>query len=105
MVKIPLSGISLTLTVVTAKGTNKIEILNGFYKNRQYTTLTLIDKTLVLSDNTGDVVIASDIVMLSIYLHRVRDHVSRILGNQDVYLYGINAVPEGKEREILEKLL
>ena len=106
MVKINISEVDLTLNVTAADRSFTVDLFKGLYKNKKYTTLFIFDRALVLSANDGsEVVLGTNVVTVSVNYHTVKDKLSRILQDSAVYLYGVDAIPEGQEREVLKNLI
>ncbi len=47
----------------------------------------------------------SDVVSVYINIKGVLDKIAEILNDKTVYLAGSDIIPEGKEKEVIEKLL
>ena len=101
MVKLDLSGINISIEVITSKGSQAIEIMNGRYKNSLFDYMVATDKILVL-EGEKRVVMPFDVAYLKV--ETISERLSNVLGDE-VYTEGLAAIPEGNERELLEKLL
>jgi len=101
MVKLDLSGINIFIEVVTFQGSQVMEIMNGRYKSNSFDYMVITDKVLVL-EGEKRIIVPFDVIYLKV--ETIYEKLSNILGDE-VYTEGITAIPEGKERELLEKLI
>ncbi|MCX6262838.1 MAG: hypothetical protein NTY95_18710 [Bacteroidia bacterium] len=101
MVKLDLSGINISIEIVTSRGSQVIEIMNGRYKNNSFDYMVVTDKVLVL-EGEKRIIVPFDVIYLKV--ETIYEKLSNILGDE-IYTEGIAAIPEGKERELLEKLI
>jgi hypothetical protein len=101
MVKLDLSGINISIEIVTSRGSQVIEIMNGRYKNNSFDYMVVTDKVLVL-EGEKRIIVPFDVIYLKV--ETIYEKLSNILGDE-IYTEGIVAIPEGKERELLEKLI
>ncbi|MEM3646920.1 MAG: hypothetical protein QW334_02075 [Thermofilum sp.] len=106
MVKIDLRGTVVTLHIITERGEEKLTLTNGkptrdTGTGKTYHSALVVDNTIILE---GSEISCIPFKALYVFPLSVKDALARLIGDE-VYLSGISAVPEGKERAILEKLL
>jgi hypothetical protein len=104
MVKIPLLQNDYSIDILTTKSSKKVEIKKGVYNGKEYHTLIINDSSIfVEGDNNANYLIASDTVAIYITSKRLLERIAEILKDESICI--TNTIPEGKEKEILQKLL
>lgn len=106
MIKYYLAKQHVTLKIYNEVGDNPetIVITDGVYKGRIYASL-LLDNAHILLEGDEIHVLSKNVGITIIETLSIKDRIAQILNNDSIYLSGINAVPEGREREVLEQLI
>lgn len=106
MIKILLSMQVVTIKVYGDSNSQHktIVIKNGSYNKKLYRHLVLAEGNLVL-EGEEMAVLASSAKVLSIEMENIERKIAKLIGNEEIYLRGIDAVPEGREREIIKNLI
>jgi len=76
-----------------------------FYNNEQFQFITFTENTISLESADTMKLIANNAFIVQIEIKGIRQKIYELTGNADIFISGIDAVPEGKEREILAKLI
>ena len=104
MIKIPLLQNDYSIDILTTKGSKKVEIKNGIYNGKGYNTLIINDSSIFAEgDNNTNCLITSDAVAVYITPRGLLERIAEILNDESICI--TNTIPEGKEKEILQKLL
>lgn len=104
MTKIQLLNNDIVFTVASNGKTESIEIKNGGYKNKHFTNAVISDNAIIL-EGDENIVIAPSSIAVYVNIKSVAGKIAGILQDDAVYLSKIDAIPRGREREVLEKLI
>lgn len=106
MTKLYLAKHEITLKIYTdATSTPQtIVIKDGVYKKQTYASLLLFEGNVMLEgDNITVLSIEAKAVVVQIESTIMK--LANLLENKNIYIEGIKAIPEGKERELLEAII
>jgi hypothetical protein len=98
MIKVRLVNNDFILTIATSGQTKQIEITNGKYNGKNYSDIIFSNDNIIL-EGDDDIVLQTSVAAAFITVKGIRNKIAEILGNEDVYLIGINAIPEGEEKK------
>lgn len=102
MIKIRLIGNDINFTLLRNGKTEIIEIKNGSYNEVSYHNVIISNNALILE---GENSLAFDsIVGVYVTPKTAAEKIADILQDNSVCLVGVDAIPKGSEREILERL-
>lgn len=104
MIKVELMGSKLIIDVLTAKKSKRMVIANGFVDGEHFNYLTFSDGKLFLEGERMRVLVDrydGIIIKFANPLDVLVDH----FGDVSILSDGVNAIPEGKEREALSVIL
>lgn len=104
MTKLSLCGLTVTFVFISLEGSDAVTIRNGGYGDKSYSH-AIIGGNYVLLDGEETSLLRSGYVSLRIEVANPRRTIAQALGNDSVYVAGIDAVPEGREREILSAIM
>lgn len=104
MTKIHLIHNNIVFTVLAGNKIRKIEIKNGIFDNKKFTSAIITNNAIIL-EGDENIVLENSISAIYINPKSIIDQLSEILQNDSIYLSGINAIAEGEERAIIEKLI
>lgn len=91
---------------LTDKKKEKIEIKSGVYQGKQYVNAIITNNSLLLEgDMENVVVISNSCIAIYITVKSIIERIADIMQDESVYISKMNAISEGKEREILEQLI
>jgi hypothetical protein len=105
MTKIPLLNHIIRLKVFTDVGSDAkaIEIKNGVYENLQYTSLVILGDTIII-DGDEPIILVDRVKMTDLKILSAVDMIAEALNDDSAYIYKTDAIPEGREREILRAI-
>ncbi|MGC9100097.1 MAG: hypothetical protein ACP5HC_02365 [Caldisericum sp.] len=105
MVKINLLGQEITFEIITSTRRNKkITVKNGIYDNRYFSNAVITEHAVIL-EGDENLLIESEVCAVYVTVASIKDRIANILQDDTVYLSPNEAIPEGKERELLMKLI
>lgn len=104
MVRILLAGSVLKVKILKDKQVKEVYVDNGVYDKKTYRYLIITDGKVFL-DGEDLEVLANKYDGISIEYANPLDILVDHYHNPAIYIEGINAIPEGKEREALNLLL
>lgn len=105
MLKIKIAGNDIIITIATATGGQKqIEIVKGQYEKRYYSNIVFLNNAIIL-EGDEEKVLATNVITASVKVKSVKQQIAEILGNEEIYLLGIDAIPDRQERAILERMI
>lgn len=104
MTKIQLLNNDLTFMIASNGKTEKIDIKNGVFKNKRFLSVVITDKAVML-EGDENIVLRENVVAIYVNIKSVAEKIAEILQNDEVYLSKIGAIAEGRERQVLEKLI
>ena len=102
MLKIPLQDNTFVLELVS-QGKN-IEIKNGLCEGGEYHSLTFCDGALIL-EGDSPLLLARDEPAIYITVKGTLSRIAEILKDESVLVRKMDSIPEGREREVLKKLM
>lgn len=107
MVRFKISDTDLIIKFFSSSSGSErqIEIKNGFYNNEQFQFITFTENTVFLESIDNIKVVANNASLVQIEIKGIKQKIYELTGNGDIFISGIDAVPEGKEREILAGLI
>jgi hypothetical protein len=105
MVKIKLHDNIIIRITSGSKPPTDILLKGKIHKGIIWTNLVVTDNCVILENSDDTILLASDVKLIQVESQSIKDCIYEITGNPDVLLHGIKAIDEGKEREILSKLL
>lgn len=106
MTRIPLSNhnVKIKIFVNIDSEPRVVEIKHGEYNFKNY-SLLIINGGTVMLDGDEPIILADRAQAIDVSIPSVMDIIAEKLKNHEVYLRKIDAIPEGKEREILEGII
>jgi hypothetical protein len=106
MTKLHLAKHEIILKIYSELGDQPeiIEIKNGSYNKKVYASLVMSEGSVILE---GDemAVLATGTKAVTLQIKNNVMKLAELLNNDSIYIDGINAIPEGRERELLQALL
>ena len=96
----------VTIKIYTMTGTDPqiIEIKDGIYKRNRYASLLLSENNVILEGDSINI-LATDTKTVIIQTKNILMQLTELLKNDRIYIDGIDAIPAGEERNILEALI
>jgi hypothetical protein len=105
MVKINLLGHDITFEIITStKRNKKIIIKNGVYDNKHFSSAISVGNAVIL-EGDENLLIENEACAVYITITTVKDKLADMLQDNTIYLSSDEAIPEGRERELLLKLI
>jgi len=104
MVKIVLAGSILRVKILKDNQVKEIHISNGIYDKKIYRDIVITDGKIFLYGDELKV-LANKYDGLVIEFMSPLDVLAEYFKNYAIYIEGVNAIPEGKEREALSLLM
>jgi len=104
MIKLQLIGNSIVFEILSDTKKDKIVINNGVYNGKKYDYVVFANGSIVL-EGEENTLLERSYKAVYITIKSILDKIADILQNDDVYLSGIDSIPTGAERELIEKLL
>lgn len=106
MVKIPIINniVHIKILAETGQPATILEIRYGSYSNGIYQALIINDETVML-EGVESVILSTNAKRVDIDVPGIMSLISKAINDQSVYLKRIEAIPEGKERDILSCLM
>lgn len=107
MFRIDLLNNTIKFTLLYSGSSSQVELIitNGRYKDRSFQSAVYTEGSLFLEGADGALLIRDNIKALYCKAISIKDIVAEHLGSRDIYMEGIDAVPSGKERDILAFLI
>jgi len=106
MVKLSLAKHEVTVKIYSGIGEtpNKTVIKNGYYNHKIYASLVLSEESAFLEGDEIQV-LATEAKIIVIQIENMIMKLSKLLKDDNIYSHGIDAIPEGVERELLQALI
>jgi hypothetical protein len=106
MVKIILALQTVTIKIYGEANTQHRTtiIKNGLHNKKMYSHLVFTEGNVLLEGKEA-MVLATNAKIVDIEVENIEQKIAKLVGNRDIYLKGIDAVPEGKERELVKNLI
>lgn len=106
MVKIPIINniVQIKILAETDQPATIIEIRYGSYCLNVYQAIIVNNETVML-EGVETVILSTNAKRVDIDIPGLMSLISKAINNKDVYLQKMEAIPEGKEREILAYLM
>lgn len=107
MFRIDLLNNTIKFTLLYSGSSSQVELIiaDGRYKDRCFHSAVYTEGSLFLEGADGALLIRDNIKALYCKIPSIKDIVAEYLGSQDIYLQGVDAIPEEKERDVLRKLI
>lgn len=107
MVKIKIFNLEVTVEILYINRKEKIEIKHGKYKDKDgtYDELVIAEGKILLQSSHDTQVIASSAEVVNIIIKSPIEKLVEHFQDDDIYLGGINAIPEDRTREALAVVL
>lgn len=83
----------------------EVEIKNGYYLKKQYSTLILSEESIIIEGSAGASVIAVKTKLVDITVRSAVEIVADTLNDSSVYIAKADAIPEGMERAMLRQIM
>ncbi len=97
--------VSICIYSEGGKEPRKLTINNGMHNKKKFSSLVLSEGDVILDGNDGMFVLATGTKTITVNITDTLTKLAKQLGNEDIYFNGIDAVPEGKEKELLQALI
>lgn len=106
MVKIPIINniVRIEILAETGQPATITEVRYGSYSHNVYQSLLINNETVML-EGAETVIISTNAKRVDIDFPGVMSLISKAINDKSVYLKRMEAIPEGKEREILAYLM
>lgn len=104
MVKITLLGNDFVLNFLTKGKNTRIEIKNGEYQDMHFHSIVLDNNSIIL-EGDDSLLLYDNVAAVYIKAIGVLNKLADILNDDSIYIAKMEAIPEGKEREMLTKLI
>jgi hypothetical protein len=105
MIKINLLNHEIIFEIIApAKRSRKIIIKNGIYDGKYFSNAIIIGGTVIL-EGDENLLIENEACAVYITVTSIKDRLATILQDNTIYLSPAEAIPEGRERELLLKLI
>jgi len=108
MTEIPLTDLSVIIEIHdTSDGLPRKYILkDGKHINgKTYSSLMIIDEKVALKGGIDTLLISTEAKIITVTVKSSIEKASEILNDTNIFMSGIDAIPEGQEREILAAIL
>ncbi|WP_028845463.1 hypothetical protein [Thermodesulfovibrio thiophilus] len=105
MLKIKIGDNDLIIRIFSSNTERTLEINKGLYDDKYWQFLVFTENTVFLEGADSVKILAVNNVMIQIEIKSVKQRLRDLTNNADVLAFGIDAIPKGKERDFLEKLL
>ena len=104
MIKLHLLGNDLEINIVKDSKVQKIAINNGIYNNKRFSDIIFTRNSILLEGDDVELV-AEYFAAVYITVKNIREKLYEILKDSSVFLGGVDVIPEGEERKIIEQLM
>ena len=81
-----------------------VGIRDGKYKSCYYSSLLLAENNVILQGEET-IIVHADAKFITLSIKSTKMAIAEIVGDNEIFITGSHAIPEGSEKEILEKLL
>lgn len=107
MVKICLYNQEVSIGIYNEGGKEprKVLIKNGKHNKKKYSSLILSEGNIILDGNNEIFILATGAKTVIIIMIDTITKLAKHLGSNDIHFDGIRAVPDGKEKELLQTLI
>ena len=95
----------MEIKIILKRNTTVYRFVDGEYKNSKWLYLIITENNVLLENLEETILLAAGVSFVQIDSKGILDKIYEITKNPEVYISGLNAISQGSEREILEKLL
>lgn len=97
--------VKLKILSESEKTIKEIEIKNGYYQKKQYSTIILSEDSVIIEGSTGAAVLSVNTKLVDIKIRSAVEIVAEKLNDSSVYIDRSDAVPEGMGRAMLRLIM